>query len=106
MSMIPRKLYTHTFRFVIGSTDDFEGVGSLEKEAWKPEENRTGNLSVYEVKLISTSSYPLNEDREVARNIGAGKAFYDGWSNDGIIIIMDFVRIEDEDEKEERLRPP
>ena len=92
------KLYTHTFRFVIGSADDFEDVGPLDEEAKKPEEERRGNLSVYEVEVTSTHSYPESKDREAARNIGAGKAFYDGWSNDGIITIMDLVICDDEEE--------
>ena len=103
MSRIPRKFYVHTFRFVIGSSDDFEDVGPLDDEASKPEGERRGNLSVYEVEVMSTYRYPEEKDREAARNIGAGKAFYDGWSNDGIITIMDLVLSEDEEERWERL---
>ncbi len=106
MSVIPRKFYVHTFRFVIGSSDDFEDVGPLDDEASKPEEERRGNLSVYEVEVMSTYRYPEKKDREAAIEIGAGKAFYDGWSNDGIITIMDLILSEDEDERLERLLPP
>ena len=103
MYKVPRKFYVHTFRFVIGSTNDFDDVGPLDEEAKKPEEERRGNLSVYEVEVTSTSSYPEAKDRETARNIGAGKAFYDDWSNDDVIIIMELVLSEDEEERWERL---
>jgi hypothetical protein len=103
MYKVPRKFYVHTFRFVIGSADDFEDVGPLDEEANKPEEERIGNISVYEAEVTSTHSYPEEKDREAARNIGAGKAFYDGWSNDGIITIMDLVLCEDEEERWDRL---
>ena len=96
MSKGHSKFYTHTFRFVIGSSNDFEDVGPLDEEASKPEEERIGNMSVYEVEVISTHSYPEEKDRETARNVGAGKAFYDDWFNDGVITIMDLVRCEDE----------
>jgi len=103
MYKVARKFYVHTFRFVIGASDDFEDVGPLDEEASKPEEERVGNLSVYEVEVTSTHNYPEEKDREAARNIGAGKAFYDGWSNDGVITIMDLVLCEDEEERWDRL---
>ena len=66
------KVYT----FVIGSADDFAGVGELDDYAEEHGFNGTRNYSVFEFDC------PADCSREIVTMIGRGYAFSESWSMD------------------------
>lgn len=76
------------FTYIIGSTDDFDGIEALKFAYFnEPEQFAELNASVftYDVPEVGTDSLTV---RDIAALIGRGFAFGNNWCEDGTVSIL------------------